>query len=98
MEGLKWAFSTHRPLLAVLVVLLALTSAQHAAAAAAGPTKWTFLVYMLADNNLEPFGLYDLEVGTSMHHSPHADIRSTAHISAGQHTAVPYSSQAEGNP
>lgn len=32
--------------------------------AAAAPAKWTVFVYMLADNNLEPFGLLDLEVRT----------------------------------
>lgn len=31
------------------------------AAAVAAPTKWTILVYMLADNNLEMFGLWDME-------------------------------------
>lgn len=56
----RWGcFTPISPLLAALVVLLAVTSAGYAAA---GKTKWTILVYMLADNNLEPFGLYDLEV------------------------------------
>lgn len=29
---------------------------------AAAPAKWTFFIYMLADNNLESFALMDLEV------------------------------------
>lgn len=45
--------------MASLLMLLALSSVRYAAA---GPTKWTILVYMLADNNLEQFGLFDLEV------------------------------------
>jgi hypothetical protein len=45
---------------ASFLMLLALSSVRFAAA---GPTKWTILVYMLADNNLEQYGLFDLEVG-----------------------------------
>lgn len=54
------AFSLSRPLVVSLLMLLALSSVKYATA---GPTKWTILVYMLADNNLEQFGLFDLEVG-----------------------------------
>lgn len=46
----------------LLVVLLLLAGQQMAAAA---PAKWTIFVYMLADNNLEPFALMDLEVRQS---------------------------------
>ncbi|GBF88369.1 hypothetical protein Rsub_01081 [Raphidocelis subcapitata] len=42
--------------LAVLLVVAALC----ARPAAAGPTKWTFLIYMLADNDLECFALDDM--------------------------------------
>lgn len=47
----------------LLILLIALTCVR---SAAAGPAKWTILVYMLADNNLEPFGLYDLEVSEQL--------------------------------
>lgn len=43
----------------LLAGLLLLAGQQIAAAA---PAKWTFFIYMLADNNLEPFALMDLEV------------------------------------
>jgi hypothetical protein len=41
---------------------LLLLAAHQAVVASAAPNKWVFLVYMLADNNLEQFGLWDLEV------------------------------------
>jgi uncharacterized membrane protein len=47
-------------LLRLLLAGLLLLAGQQMAAAA--PAKWTIFVYMLADNNLEPFALMDLEV------------------------------------
>lgn len=41
------------------MLVLALAAVRNAVAA---PAKWTIFVYMLADNNLEPFALMDLEV------------------------------------
>jgi hypothetical protein len=53
----SWGAAGSRPLvLSLLLLVLGLSRA------AAGPTKWTILIYMLADNNLEPYGLLDLEV------------------------------------
>jgi len=36
-------------------------------AAAGILAKWTFFIYMLADNDLEQYGLLDMEVGELMH-------------------------------
>ena len=46
----------HTVLLATAVLLLLLPALAEAA------TKWTFLVYMIADNDLECFGIDDLTV------------------------------------
>lgn len=59
MKGSKTNGGISKPLLMVLVLALALSSVRYAAAA---PTKWTIFLYMLADNNLEPFANFDLEV------------------------------------
>jgi len=60
----QWSCKTPRGLLAGLILALALAGVRNAAAA---PAKWTIFVYMLADNNLEPFALMDLEVSLQLH-------------------------------
>ena len=54
----SWGAAGQKPLVMALLLVLVLGSVGRAAA---GPTKWTLLIYMLADNNLEPYGLLDLE-------------------------------------
>jgi hypothetical protein len=46
----------------VLLAVLLLAAALCARPAAGAPTKWTFLIYMIADNNLECFALDDMAV------------------------------------
>ncbi len=60
-----WAQQCAAQRMVALLLLLLLTSAAAVAAAAAGtaaPNRWTVLVYMLADNDLEQYALLDLEV------------------------------------
>jgi hypothetical protein len=48
---------------AAALLLLVAVAAILPVLVAAGPTKWTVLVYMVADNDLECFGVDDLAVG-----------------------------------
>jgi hypothetical protein len=51
---------------AALVLLCGLLLHAALAPAAAAATKWVIFIYMLADNDLEQFGLMDMEVSSAM--------------------------------
>lgn len=55
------ALPTHKQAAFVLLLLL-VAVAKNVLAAAQGNVKWTVLIYMLADNNLDCFGVLDLIV------------------------------------
>jgi hypothetical protein len=60
----------HRSCSAALVLLCGLLLLHAALAPAAAqqvaPTKWVIFIYMLADNDLEQFGLMDMEVSIAL--------------------------------
>ena len=70
-RGRRWSPST-----ALLVLLAAAVALQRPAAAQA--PKWTIMVYMLADNNLECYGILDLLVSFNCN-SRHCHCRAAHH-------------------
>lgn len=67
LESLRSKTCCVHPLLSMIkswAVFGLLVALVHTAAAA--PAKWTFFVYMLADNDLEQYGLLDMEVRTML--------------------------------